>query len=204
MECHGVSNFTSVHLNFQTVHCRLLLPLDCLTFPIWMPQERGFLVTMDSLNFQSHNFNKDDATKQLCMLTLTFKEESLQVGFWPLIHTFRKSSSCCYFWKWFLGNRSFNLLFVLFCCLAKILAWLLKSHQSELQWNRGPACGQRGTGCRDPGPLQSGMSVLRSLGQVRTLGCCCTTCWLLIPCLLQRWSSSLQEDGDFNGANLWD
>lgn len=34
-----------------------------------MPQEKGFLVTQDSLDFQSHSFNKDDAKKQLCMLT---------------------------------------------------------------------------------------------------------------------------------------
>lgn len=68
----------------------------------------------------------------------------------------------------------------------------------------GGACGQRGAGCCDHRPPWSGMNVLRSLGPLRTLSCCCTACWLLIPCLLQRWSSSLQEDGDFIGANLWD
>jgi len=36
-----------------------------------------------------------------------------------------------------------------------------------------------GSGCRDRGPLQSGMSVHRSWGQVRTSGCCCTACWSL-------------------------
>lgn len=34
-----------------------------------MLQERGFLVTVDYLNFQSLNINIDDATKELCMLT---------------------------------------------------------------------------------------------------------------------------------------
>ena len=78
------------------------------------------------------------------------------MGFWPLIHPFRKSSSCCYFWRWFLGNRSFNLLFVLLCCLAKMLAWLLKSHQSERQWNRGPAGGQREVAAVTVGPFSQG------------------------------------------------
>lgn len=101
-----------------------------------MSQQRDFLVTGFLKNLPSHSSNKDDVTKQLCMLTTTFKKKHLQVQFWPLIHTFRKSSSCCYFLKWFQGTRSFSLLFVVFCCLAEVLAWLLKSHWSELQWNR--------------------------------------------------------------------
>lgn len=52
---------------------------------------------------------------------------------------------------------------MLFGCLAKILTWLLKSHQSELQWDRGSAWGQRGSGRHGAGP-----ACLR-LGQVRAL-----------------------------------
>lgn len=68
-DASGITIFTGVDLNFQMGPCRLFLPLDCLTFLIWMLQERGFLVTVDYLNFQSLNFHIDDATKELCMLT---------------------------------------------------------------------------------------------------------------------------------------
>lgn len=78
--------FVQCLLNFQVVHGRLLLPLDCLTSESEC-RKKGFLVTGFLKNLQSHSSNKDDVTKQLCMLTFTFKEEHLQVQFWPLIHT---------------------------------------------------------------------------------------------------------------------
>lgn len=80
------------------------------------------------------------------MLTSTFKEQHLQIWFWPLIHSFRKSSSWCYFLKWFQATRFFSLLFVLFCCLAA------DKPLSELQWNR-PCLWAEGA---DPRPLGQG------------------------------------------------
>lgn len=124
---------------------------------------------------------------------------NLQIWSWPLIHTSGKNSSWCYFLKGFPCTGSFSVLFVLFCCLAEV-TWLLNSRWSEVQWSRSCLWAEGSwAGHGDHRPPWSGMNVLRPLSLLWTWGCCCTACWLLTPCLLQRWSSSLQEDGTLLG-----